>query len=111
VERQFFWSSLKKDVAKLVGQCRTCQLVKHRKQNTDLYTPLPVPICPWQDVSMHFVFGLPRTAKKHDSIFVVVDRFSKMTHFIPCSKTTNASRVAKLYFDEIKVFYCLPPPN
>jgi hypothetical protein len=64
VERQFFWSSLKRDVAKLVGQYRTCQLAKHRKQNTGLYTPLPVPTCPWQDVSMDFVFGLPHTAKK-----------------------------------------------
>jgi len=108
VERQFFWSSLKKDVAKLVGQCRTCQLAKHKKQNTCLYTPLPVPTCPWQDVSMDSVLELPRTAKKHDSIFVVVDRFSKMAHFIPCTKTTDASKVAKLYFDEIFKLYGLP---
>jgi len=108
VERQFFWSSLKRDVPKLVGQCRTCQLAKHRKQNIGLYTPLPVLTCPWQDVSMDFMLGLPRTAKKHDSIFVVVDHFSKMAHFIPCTKTTDASKVAKLYFDEIIKLYGLP---
>ena len=108
VERQFFWSSLKKDVAKLVGQCRTCQLGKHRKQNTGLYTTLPVPTCPWQDVSMDFVFGLPHTAKKHYSIFVVVERFSKMTHFIPCTKTIDIFKVVKLYFDEIVKLYGLP---
>ena len=42
VECQFYWPNLKRGVAKIVGQCRTCQLAKNRKQNTGLYTPLPV---------------------------------------------------------------------
>jgi hypothetical protein len=57
---------------------------------------------------MDFVLELPRTIKKHDSFFVVVNHFSKMTHFIPCTKTTNTSRVVKLYFDEIVKLYGLP---
>ena len=85
----------------LISQCRTCQLAKQRKQNTVLYTPLPVLNCPWQDVSMDFVLGLPKTTRKHDSILVVVDRFSKMAHFLPCSKTSDASQVATIYFDEV----------
>ena len=57
---------------------------------------------------MDFVCRLPRTAKKRDSFFMVVDRFSKMDHFILFTKTTDASRVGELYFNEIVKLYDFP---
>ncbi|WVZ93940.1 hypothetical protein U9M48_039889 [Paspalum notatum var. saurae] len=94
----FFWPRMRADVERLVARCTTCQKAKSRLNNHGLYMPLPVPTSPWLDISMDFVLGLPRTKKRRDSIFVVVDRFSKMAHFIPCHKTDDASNVAELLF-------------
>jgi Integrase zinc binding domain len=61
LQDQFYWSMMERDVARFVGRCRTCRLAKTRGTNAGLYQSLPVPMAPWEDVSLDFVLGLPRT--------------------------------------------------
>jgi hypothetical protein len=107
-KERYFWPIFNKDVQKFLEGCRICQLAKGKIQNTRLYTPLPVPKGPWEDINMDFVLGLPMTRRKHDSTMVVFDRFLKMAHFIACKKTSDASEVASLFFQEVVRLHGLP---
>ena len=96
-----------KDVQDVLRRCATCQIAKSHLLPQGVYTPLLVSTQPWVNVSTDFILGLPRTQWNKDSIFMV-DRFSKMTHFIPCNKTNDASHITELYFKEVMRLHDVP---
>jgi hypothetical protein len=104
----FFWPKMRHDVEQYVSRCMTCNKAKSRLNPHGLCMSLPVPSVFCEDISMHFILGLHRTKRGRDNIFVVVDRFSKMAHFILYHKSDNASHVADLLFTEIIRLHGVP---
>jgi len=108
LKEKFYWPHMRKDVQRHCSRFISCLMAKSRTMPHGLYTPLPIANAPWEDINMDFVLGLPRTARGHDSIFVVVDRFSKMPHFIPCHKVDDAQNISRLFFREVVQLHGLP---
>ncbi|WMV24814.1 hypothetical protein MTR67_018199 [Solanum verrucosum] len=94
---------MKKDIAEFVPKCPNCQQVKAEHLKPEgLSQDINIPTWKWEDVDMDFVVGLPRTRRKHNSIWVIVDRMTKSAHFFPVKTSFTAEDYAKLYIKEIK---------
>ncbi|WVZ80721.1 hypothetical protein U9M48_028178 [Paspalum notatum var. saurae] len=108
LKQKFWWTRMKREIAKYVSECDVCQRVKadHLKP-AGMLQPLAVPAWKWEDIHMDFIVGLPRTQKGYDSIWVIIDRFTKSAHFIPVKTTYRAKQYAELYISRIWE-ECLP---
>jgi hypothetical protein len=98
----YWWTRMKREIAKYVSECDTCQRVKvsHLKSAGTLQ-PLPIPSWKWEDICMDFIMGLPNTSRHHDSIWVIVDRLTKIARFLPVHTTHKIEKYAETYIDQI----------
>lgn len=108
VAREYFWPGMEADVRQHVKECDTCQRIKARRNNSGLLQPLPPPEGPWEQVTIDFIVGLPKSSQGHDSILVAVDRFTKMAHFIPTTEKVTASGAAELFIGNIIKLHGIP---
>ncbi|WVZ89679.1 hypothetical protein U9M48_036052 [Paspalum notatum var. saurae] len=94
---------MKRDVAECVAVCDTCQRVKAEHQKpAGLLQPK------WEEIGMDFIVGLSRTQSGFDSIWVVVDRLTKVGHFIPVKTTYTGAKLAELYISRVVCLHGVP---
>jgi len=108
IHRLFHWKGLKLAVEDFVKQCQVCQQAKHMNTHpAGLLQPLPIPEGAWQDISMDFIEGLPKS-EGYDVILVIVDRFTKCAHFIPIRHPFTAPTIARAVFDNVVKLHGMP---
>jgi hypothetical protein len=109
LKERFWWHGMKRSVAEYVAICDTCQRVKAENQRpAGLLQPLKILEWKWEEITMDFIVGLPRTQKGYNSIWVVVDRLMKVAHFIPVNTTYSGARLAELCISKIVCLHGVP---
>nr|GEZ05744.1 putative reverse transcriptase domain-containing protein [Tanacetum cinerariifolium] len=107
----YWWPNMKANIATYISKCMTCPKVKaeHQKPFGLLQQP-EILVWKWEMITMDFVSRLPRTPNGYDTIWVIVDRLTKSTHFLPMKKMHRKEKLTRLYLKEI-VSYTLELPE
>jgi hypothetical protein len=108
VKRSFFWDGMKQDVHTFVAECDVCQWNKGETIKTPgTLQPLLILSTIWQDISMDFIVGLPKSGNK-SIIMVVVDHLSKYAHLCSLQHPFTTSIVAQIFMDNIFKLHGMP---
>jgi hypothetical protein len=109
LKQKYWWYGLKRNVAAHVVVCDVCQRVKAEHQRpAELLHLLKIPEWKWEEIGMDFIIGLPRIPKWYDSIWVIMDRLTKVAHFILVKTTYKGSQLAELYMARIVCLHGVP---
>ena len=102
LREHYWWRGMKKAIAEFVSRCLICQQVKVEHQRpAGLLQFLPIPQWKWEKIMMDFVVELLRCQSGYDAIWVIVDRLTKSTHFLPMKNSESVEKLAELYVKEI----------
>ena len=108
VTRNFWWPGVMREVKRYVEGCNACQHNKNRtEQPAGKLMPNSIPDKVWMHISVDFITKLP-LVQGYDSILVIVDRFTKMVHFVPMTEKTTAEGLAWLFRDDVWQLHRLP---
>ncbi len=109
LRQRFSWTRMKREIAQYIANCDICRRVKVEHQRpAGTLQPLAIPEWKWDKISMDFITGFPRTKRGNNAIFVVIDRLSKVAHFLPVHESITASQLADLYISQIVSLHGVP---
>ena len=109
LKTSYWWSRMKRDPSKFVTKCMVCQIVKAEHQvSSGMLQSIKIPEWKWDQITMDFVVELLVTGRKHDSIWVRVDRLTKSAYFLPVRTDYSLDKLAKLYIKEIVRLHGIP---
>ncbi|MCH86117.1 hypothetical protein A2U01_0006971, partial [Trifolium medium] len=108
VRPNVYWIGMKNTIQEFVRACDICQRQKYLTSSPGgLLQPLPIPDRVWEDLSMDFITGLPKS-KGYEAILVVVDRLSKYVHFVPLKHPYTAKVIAETFVREVVRLHGIP---
>ncbi|KAM0054415.1 putative nucleotidyltransferase, Ribonuclease H [Helianthus debilis subsp. tardiflorus] len=109
IKTTYWWPNMKALIATYVGKCLTCARVKIEYQKPSGLLQQPeIPQWKWEQISMDFVTGLPRSQRGNDTIWVIVDRLTKSAHFLAIKETDKFSTLADIYMKEVVLRHGVP---
>jgi hypothetical protein len=109
LKHHYWWTKMKIEIARYVAKCDTCRRVKavHMETAGPLQS-LSIPTWKWENISMDFVVGLPKTSQGYDSIWVIAERLTKTSHFLPVKMDHPVVVYAQLYIARILSVHGVP---
>nr|GEX57599.1 retrotransposon protein, putative, Ty3-gypsy subclass [Tanacetum cinerariifolium] len=109
LKQLYWWPNVKANIATYVSKCLTCSKVKAEHQKpSGLLVQLETPVWKWEKITMDFITKLPKTTNGYDTIWVIVDRLTKSTHFLPMRENDPMEKLIKLYMKEVVTQHGVP---
>src|SRR5271170_754103 len=100
---------MSKDIRRHTKDCDACQRTKNSTQPpVGELKPLPIPKRPWQSVGMDYLMPVPESKSGHNAILIVVDRLTKMAHFVPTTTEITVKETAELFLQYVFRYHGLP---
>nr|GEV12610.1 putative reverse transcriptase domain-containing protein [Tanacetum cinerariifolium] len=109
MKKLYWWPNMKANIATYVSKCLTCTKVKAEHQRpSELLVQPAIPEWKWDNITMDFITKLPKSSQGFDTIWLIVDRLTKLAHFLPIRKNDPLDKLERFKRDKLNLRYVRP---